>query len=75
MVTDDELLDVFRRSDDPALFTDEVADAVGISRQGAGRRLRDLVDRGILARKQSGHRSVVYWLPESEPDSSTAESA
>lgn len=73
MVTDDELLNVFRRSEDPALFTEEVAEQVGMSRQGVGRRLRDLVRTGTLQRKQGGHRSVVYWLPDADDTESEAD--
>jgi Fic family protein len=63
-VEDTEIIDVFASTDDPVLAAKEVADEIGMSRQGAGQRLRKLVDRGELQRKRPGHRTAVYWLPD-----------
>jgi len=49
------------RAHDPAA-TSEIADEVGISRQGADRRLRDLRDRGEVSSKKIG-ASLVWFMP------------
>ncbi len=69
-VSDEEILDVFEGTPEPAMFANEVAEAVGYTRQGAANRLDDLVERGILNKKKSGKRSAVYWLPEGDSCSS-----
>ena len=49
------------RAHDPAA-TSEIADEVGISRQGADRRLRDLRERGEVSSKKIG-ASLVWFMP------------
>ena len=49
------------RAHDPAA-TSEIAGEVGISRQGADRRLRDLRDRGEVSSKKIG-ASLVWFMP------------
>lgn len=63
-VTDDDLLDVFRSTDDPVLSTAEVADAVPIKRRGTLNRLQSLKDSGHLDSKKIGGRNTVWWLVE-----------
>lgn len=63
MYSDDEILAVFRDSDDPFLGTKDVQDAVGYSQQkGAYKRLETLVEQGDLRKKKVG-RVTIYWLP------------
>ncbi|WP_435143817.1 hypothetical protein [Halobaculum sp. P14] len=62
-VDDSEILRVFRESEDPALFTGEVADAIGFSNQGTLPRLRNLAERGLLSTKKSG-RVPMWWLTD-----------
>lgn len=62
-VDDIEILLVFHESDDPALFTGEVADEIGFSNQGTIPRLRDLEEKGLLESK-SGGRVPIWWLSE-----------
>ncbi len=65
-VTDEDLLAVFRRSDDPVLSTSEVADEVPIKRRATLDRLQRLEENGALERKQGGGRSTVWWLAADE---------
>ena len=74
-VADEDLLDVFRSTSDPALSTAEVAEALPIKRRGTLNRLRDLEAAGELDSKQIGGRNTVWWVidkpgesrPESDP--------
>jgi predicted ArsR family transcriptional regulator len=65
-VPEDEILQAFKDSDDPVLGAGEVGEIVGLSRQGAGQRLRALVEEGKLERKKPGARTAVYWLPSDD---------
>lgn len=63
-VDDQEIIDVFRNSTDPAHFVGEIADVIGYTDEGTRKRLDKLVNAGILGRKKKGKRSVVYWLED-----------
>lgn len=63
-IEDQEILKIFQGSDDPVLFTSEVADKIEFSNQGTLPRLKDLEDRGYLDSKSKGH-SLVWWITES----------
>lgn len=65
-VTDEELLEVFRRIDDPVLSTAEVAAELPIKRRATLTRLQRLEENGVLARKQTGGRNTVWWLTNAE---------
>jgi len=58
--TDRQYLRLFRESDDPVLFTSEVAESVGVTQQGAYNRLKELQERGFLDSKKGQER--VWWL-------------
>lgn len=62
-VDDSEILRIFLESDDPALFTGEVADEIGFSNQGTLPRLRDLEQEGLLQSK-SGGRILIWWITD-----------
>jgi len=62
-VSDEEILDVFERSDDPILTASEVAEALDMGRRGILSRLEKLEDEGVLESKKVGGRSVVWWYP------------
>lgn len=66
-VSDQEILrGVYRTladSTDPAATTAEIAEQVSIKREGLGRRLNDLVERGLVKRKQVGV-SYIWWLAD-----------
>ena len=62
-VTDDEILQLFRDTDDPVLSTAEVTEQVSIKRNGTYKRLSDLRDDGQLTGKNIGGRNTVWWIP------------
>jgi len=62
-VDDSEILSVFVESNDPVLFTGEVADEIGFSNQGTLPRLRDLERRGLL-RSKAGGRVPIWWITD-----------
>lgn len=64
----EDVLKLFRESEDPVLTAVEVADAFDISSQAANKRLKRLENRGELKRKRVGAAAVVYWLPGSADD-------
>lgn len=70
-VSDQEILrGVYRSlsdSADPAATTAEIAEQLPIKREGLGRRLNDLVERGLVERKQVGV-SYIWWLPDDISD-------
>lgn len=70
-VTDDEILMVFRDSDDPFLTAAEVAAELPIKRRGVYDRLKQLEEDGILRSKKVGGRTTGWWYPG---HTSTAES-
>jgi len=62
-VEDSEILQIFLDSEDPVLFTGEVADEIGFSNQGTLPRLHGLADRDLLKSKDGG-RTIVWWLTD-----------
>lgn len=62
-VTEDEILAVFKREQDPVLSANEVAEAVGMTPQGAYYRLENLKESGKLKRKSLG-RDIAWWRPD-----------
>jgi hypothetical protein len=70
-VTDADLLDVFRATDDPVLSTAEVADAVPIKRRGTLDRLRSLEADGELDSKPVGGRNTVWWIADAQNTAAT----
>lgn len=63
-VTDDEILDVFRQSDDPVLMTSEVAEEIELKTRGTFDRLEKLHEDGVLRKKKVGETGAVWWSPE-----------
>lgn len=62
-ISDDEILDIFRKASDPALTASEVADELPISRRAVFYRLRKLEDQGTLRSKKTGARGTIWWYP------------
>lgn len=56
-----EVLRAIRDHYAPAVGTSDVAERVGISRQGADYRLRRLAEQGDVEKHEVG-QSVVWWL-------------
>ena len=65
-VTDDEIITVFRETDDPILTAGDVAEAVGVTRQAINFRLHRLNTQGRLETREVGSRARVWWLSDSE---------
>lgn len=63
-VSDDEILDVFRSTDDPVLSTAEVAESLPIKRRGVFNRLQQLEEDDRLESKEIGGRNRVWWFRE-----------
>lgn len=67
-VTDEELIEQVRQIE--AAATSEIGDAVGLSRQGADKRLRELREAGRVRSKKIG--ASLVWLPaDSSAESDT----
>jgi len=65
-VSDEEILQLFRETDDPVRSTAEVAEQLSIKRSATYKRLTALRDEGRLEGKQIGGRNNVWWIPECE---------
>lgn len=63
MITDDEILEVFKSNPDPALTTSELAEVLPIGRRGILDRLKELEEQGVLKSKKVGGRSKIWWYP------------
>ena len=61
-VADEDILELFRESDDPVLSTVEVADELPIDRRGVLDRLHQLTETEQLDSKKIGDRNIVWWL-------------
>lgn len=63
-VTDEEIVSLFRETDDPVLSTAEVTDRISLKRRSVYDRLSALVENGRLNQKEIGGRNTVWWLVE-----------
>lgn len=61
MVSDDQLLRIFKESKDPVLSAPEIADELPISKTGVYKRLRDLQERDLLTSKKIG-QGRAWWI-------------
>ena len=57
-----QLRQVFGCSDDPVLTAVEVAESLEITQQAAYSKLVKAHKHGIIERKKTGSRAVVWWL-------------
>jgi len=64
-VTDDEILELFRDTDDPVLSTAEVAEQLPLERRSVYDRLVALREGDRIDGKQIGGRNTVWWIPDS----------
>lgn len=62
-ISDDEILDVFREASEPVLTTQEVANAIDMSRRGTFDRLQKLADTDTIVMKKVGETGAVWWYP------------
>jgi hypothetical protein len=63
-ISDEEILAVFRDTEDPVLSTAEVTEQIPLKRRATYNRLRSLADGGRLKSKQIGGRNTVWWVAE-----------
>jgi len=61
-VTDKEIIAAIKGIDDPFASTMEIADSVGLGRQGTLDRLQQLCDKGVVASKKAGN-GIGWWVP------------
>lgn len=67
-VTDDEIVQFLRESDEYVVTTPEAADALGVSSRTALRRLSELADDERIGRRKLNDRTTVWWAVDSAPD-------
>jgi predicted transcriptional regulator len=72
-ISDDEILQVFIDATDPVLTTNEVAEAIDMSRRGAYSRLDELANDDKLKRKKVGQTGAVWWYPRALQERYTVE--
>jgi predicted transcriptional regulator len=63
VIDDDEVIDAVRADERPVTGTADVADRLGMSTQGASKRLRELASEGRIATDTIG-QSRIWWVPE-----------
>lgn len=68
-VTDEELLEVFRSSDQPVMTPQQVADEVTLTRRSVHNRLVSLEKQGILERMDVGPTGSVWWIDDAKDQS------
>ena len=61
-ISDEEILAIFRDSEDPVLSTGEVTERIPLKRRATYNRLQSLTDEGQLKSKQIGGQNTVWWL-------------
>lgn len=62
VVSDDDILNVIRNSEDPVLSAKEISDEISIGSKGVYRRLRELEEEGQVVSKMVG-RTRIWWIP------------
>lgn len=70
-VSDEDILAAIDHAPGPVATAAELADVLPIGRRAIRERLLDLTDRGDVARKTVGARSVVWWRTTDEDDEET----
>lgn len=63
-VSKEEILELFRESDEPFLTAPEIAEEFDSDRQSINYRLKKLHSRKLVERKEAGSRAVGWWLSE-----------
>ncbi|MDY6765386.1 MAG: hypothetical protein SV377_06875 [Halobacteria archaeon] len=70
-VTEQDILKVFDKVDEPVLTTSDVADSVEIGHDAVYTKLQKMHEKDLLGKKKTGARSVVWWAkvaPRLNPD-------
>mgnify|MGYP002338718969 CR=1 FL=1 len=63
-ISESKILHEFVVSPDPAFVPKEIGERLGVTTEGARHQMDNLVDRGLLAKKTPGKRTVLYWITE-----------
>jgi hypothetical protein len=63
-ISDEEILAVFRDTEDPVLSTAEVTEQIPLKRRATYNRIRSLADEDRLKSKKIGGRNTVWWLAD-----------
>jgi predicted transcriptional regulator len=58
------ILKIFLSSSDPAFVPSEIAAELEVTTEGARHQMNRLVERGFLAKKKPGKRTVLYWVTD-----------
>lgn len=62
MKSDLQVLRVFTQSPDPVLFAVELSEELNMTTQGVHKRMKDLVEDGLIHTKKPGKRTRIYWI-------------
>jgi len=65
-VSDSEIVAVMKNSGDPAFTASEIAEEVGMTKDGVYNRLEKLHDNGVIRRKQPQPTTVIWWVEGEE---------
>lgn len=67
-VSDAEILSAIHSHPDAVVTASDIADIVDLTGAGVNNRLPNLVDAGLVIRKDVGARAAVYWLSDQGRD-------
>ena len=62
--TEESIIEQFEQATEPILTAVEIADSIGMTRQGVNQQLKKLEERGVVQRKKVGGRAVAWWLSD-----------
>lgn len=60
-VSEQDILKAFDAADAPVLTASDLAEALPLTRQGANYRLNQMHEKGLVEKKTTGARAVVWW--------------
>jgi predicted transcriptional regulator of viral defense system len=64
MITEPELLQLIRDSEDPFITARDIAETEGMAQQTAYKHLQRLHKQGKLHKKKIGSSAVIWWIKE-----------
>jgi|AntDeeMetageno50_2_1112565.scaffolds.fasta_scaffold01920_6 Mn-dependent DtxR family transcriptional regulator len=63
-VTQEKLLEVVRKHENPFVTSSEIAKSLDVERQTAYKYLERATEEGVLEKEKVGGSAAIYWLPE-----------
>lgn len=60
-VTEQAILKMFDRADEPVLTAKEIADELNTTSVTITRHLKEMLDKDLVGRKETGARAVAWW--------------